>query len=89
MTGSSKHSAVSVERKIEIFSCSNQTVKIFPLSSRLLPGHVSLQLGQGGEPLVSPDSPLPELLQGNGPSHGGLQGGHLSLVRLQLLPGGK
>ena len=55
---------------------------------RLLPGQVSLQLGQGREPLVSPDSPLPELLQGDGPSHGGLQGGHLSLVRLQLLPGG-
>ena len=55
----------------------------------ILPSQVSLQLGQSGQPLVSPDSPLPELLQGDGPSHGGLQGGNLSLVRLQLLPGGK
>ena len=51
----------------------------------LLPGEVSLQLGEGGQPLVPPDSPLPEALQGDSAAHGGLQGGHLRLVSLCLL----
>ena len=53
----------------------------------LLLGHVPLELGQGGQPLVPPDPPLPEALQGDGGAHGGLQAGNLRLVSLRLLPG--
>ena len=59
---------------------------ILTVFSPLLPVHVPLELGEGGESLVPPHSPLPELLHGHGLDHGRVQGGGLRLVSIRLLP---